>query len=234
MTGPGTPDRGRQLALALPHRPATAREDFLVAPSNALAVAWIDRWPDWPMPGLVVHGPEGCGKSHLAAVWAARADATVLDTGDLVRPGGTPPRRGAAVIVEDVDARVAGDGAAEEGLFHLYNRIVDAKGALLLTGRGAPARWGIALDDLRSRLNALPSAAVSAPDDALLEALFVKHFADRQIRVGRDVVGYLVTRSERSHDAVRRLVARLDRASLADRRTITVRFARRVLETEQG
>jgi chromosomal replication initiation ATPase DnaA len=234
MTGPGTPDRGRQLALALPHRPATAREDFLVAPSNALAVAWIDRWPDWPMPGLVVHGPEGCGKSHLAAVWAARADATVLDTGDLVHPGGTPPRRGAAVIVEDVDARVAGDGAAEEGLFHLYNRIVDAKGALLLTGRGAPARWGIALDDLRSRLNALPSAAVSAPDDALLEALFVKHFADRQIRVGRDVVGYLVTRSERSHDAVRRLVARLDRASLADRRTITVRFARRVLETEQG
>ncbi len=234
MSGREPPGGGRQLALALPHRPAMAREDFLVAPSNELAVAWIDRWPDWPMPGLVIHGPEGCGKSHLAAVWAARADAVTVGGRDLARqPGPALPRSG-AVIVEDADALVAGDGAAQEAVFHLYNRIVEAGGALLLTARRPPPTWEIALADLRSRLNALPSAAVAAPDDALLEALFVKHFADRQIRVDRAVVRYLVARTERSHDAVRRLVARLDQAALAAGRTITVRFAREVLEAADG
>lgn len=219
----------RQLALDLPHRPAMAREDFLVAPSNELAVAWIDRWPDWPVGGLVIHGPRGCGKSHLAAVWAARAEAGTIRSLDVA---GTASSVG-AVIVEDADRLVSGYAAAQEALFHLYNRTVGGGGALLLTACRAPAGWDIALADLRSRINALPAAAVAAPGDDLLEALLVKHFADRQIRVGHDVVRYLVARTERSHDAVRRLAARLDRAALAGGRTITVRFAREVLEDEE-
>ncbi len=204
-----------------------------IAPSNELAVAWIDRWPDWPVSGLVVHGPEGCGKSHLAAVWAARAEARTVGPGGLAGDPGTATLDG-AVIVEDADRQVGGDRAAQEALFHLYNRTVGGGGALLLTARRPPNLWDIALADLRSRIAALPAAAVEAPGDDLLEALLFKHFADRQIRVGPDVVRYLVARTERSHAAVRRLAARLDRAALATSRTITVRFAREILEADGG
>lgn len=231
---PPTPDaEGRQLTLDLPHRPAMARDDFLVAPSNELAVAWIDRWPDWPVGGLVIHGPQGCGKSHLAAVWSARAGAATIRSLTLSDTPGIAPPDG-AVIVEDVDRLVSGHADAQEALFHLYNRTVGGGGALLLTASRAPAGWDIALADLRSRMNALPAAAVEAPGDDLLEALLVKHFADRQIRVGSDVVRYLVTRTERSHEAIRRLADRLDRAALASSRTITIRFAREILEADEA
>ena len=216
-----------QFALEFPQRVALGADNFLVAAPNREAVLWLDRWPDWPSPALAIHGPPGCGKSHLAQVWRARSGAAMVSPEDLARhpPAGLLGERASAVI-EDAD-RVAFD---ERALLHLYNVAGEQGGHLLLTGRTPPARWEIALRDLRSRLAAASAVAVAAPDDALLGALLVKLFADRQLAVGEEVMAYALARMERSFDAARRLVAALDAAALAGRRNITVPLAREVLK----
>ena len=216
----------RQMLLDLGHRAALGREDFLVAPSNRDAVAWLDLWPNWPAPAIAIYGPEACGKTHLAEVWRARSNARVLTTADIADRDAPALLAGAtAVVIEHAD------GVRDERAFlHLFNYLAGQGGSLLLTAATPPAQWTVRLPDLRSRLAALPAIAVGAPDDALIEAVMVKQFSDRQIRVAPDVVAYLVTRVERSLATVRQVVAALDAAALAERRPITVPLARQVLD----
>jgi chromosomal replication initiation ATPase DnaA len=217
--------RPRQLALDLPVRRATGRDAFFVAAPNALALAEIDRWRDWPAGKLALVGPEGAGKSHLAAVWAAEAGAAVKAAADLSGAAALPRH----LVVEDAD-RVAGDDAAERRLLHLHNGVLEAGGRLLLTARTAPARWPVALPDLASRLAATPVARIEAPDDALLAAVLVKLFEDRQLAVTPDLVAYCVRRMERSFAAAQALVAALDARALATGRTPGRRLAAEVLD----
>ena len=219
-----------QLPLDLGHLPALGREDFLVAPSNESAVKWLERWPDWPRPALALHGPPGSGKTHLAHVFTTRARAAGIITA-FIEPvtlavATVPSRLGdaRAVVVDDANR------APEQALLHLHNLVAERRGHLLVVAAEPPSRWPIALADLRSRLLAAPAVAVNAPDDALLSAVLVKLFADRQVTVAADVIGYLVARIERSFAAVRAAVAALDAAALAEKHAITAPFARRVLK----
>jgi len=219
----------KQLPLEFGHRSAMGEADFLVTPGNADAVAWLDAWPDWPAPALVLFGPSGCGKSHLAQIWRARSRANLIlpedlrtdDIPDLLRPMRT--------IVIDHAHGVAGDAGLERSLFHLYNLAKEMGGALLLLADQAPVNWVLRLPDLRSRLLAAPAIGMTIPDDALLMAVLIKLFADRQIRVGEDVIHWLMTRTERSFANARDVVDRLDRAALAAKKPITVPFCRTVL-----
>lgn len=220
----------RQMLLDLGHRAALGREDLLVAPSNQDAVAWLDLWPNWPAPALVIYGPEACGKTHLAEVWRTRSHARVLDPRDVVGRDAPALADGASAVVVEYADRVTD----ERALLHLFNYLAGQGGSLLLTAAAAPVQWPLKLPDLRSRLAALPAIAVGAPDDALIEAVMVKQFSDRQIRVAPDVVAYLVARVERSLAAVRKVVAALDAAALTERRPITVPLARQVLDRMSG
>ncbi|NKB58910.1 MAG: DNA replication protein [Alphaproteobacteria bacterium] len=215
----------KQLALDLAHRPAHGAEDFLVAPCNAEAIAWLDRWPDWPGPALALHGPAGCGKTHMAHVWKARSGALLLKPDEVAA---TAPdvllTRSNRLIIDDASA-----GQDEHALLHLYNMTREAQGHLLITSRVAPARWAIELPDLRSRLSAAPAVAIGRPDDGLIGAVLVKLFADRQLPVESDVLTFILPRMERTFSAARALVAALDRSSLAARRRITIPLARDVM-----
>lgn len=216
--------RAVQLAFDLGHRPALDREMFLVTAANEAAVAWIDRWPDWPASGLVLQGPPGSGKTHLASVWRARAGAATID-GHALDAAMVPALldAGAHLVVE------AAEAAAEQPLLHLYNGVAERRGALLLTATAPPARWGIALADLRSRLSTLPVAEIAPPDDLLIRALLVKLFADRQLSVSAELVDYIGLRIERSFAAARDIVGAIDAAALAAHRRITIPLAQHVM-----
>ena len=214
----------RQLALALPHAESFARDDFLTGASNDAALATIERWPDWADRVLALTGPEGAGKSHLAALWAEKAgarrvSARALGETDLLHALAT-----GALVVED-----ASDELDERALFHLLNLVREEDGYLLLTARMLPATWGVALPDLASRLRAVPVVTVSAPDDALLRAVMVKLFADRQLAVDETLIAYLATRIERSFAAARETVERLDREALRQQRGVTRALAAELL-----
>lgn len=221
-----------QLSLDLPGRPATGRGDFFVSPANALAVAQIDRWRDWPGGKLVLIGPPGAGKSHLTRVWAAESGARVLPAAALVQAtlaaGPTPALVSGHLAVEDVPA-IAGHPEAEQALFHLHNLVLADGGRLLLTGAVPPAQWGIRLPDLASRIMGTQTVRLDPPDDTLLAALLVKLFTDRGIAAPPKLIGWLVLRMERSFAAAGRIVAALDARAMASGRPIGERLAREVL-----
>ncbi len=218
-----------QLALDLPHRVSLDRDDFLVAPCNADAVAWIDTWPEWPR-GLALYGAAACGKSHLAASWRACSKAVEIDA-ELLVVDKVPALIGehTGVVVENVDRIVAGHSGREEALLHLYNLLGERDGTILLTGRVAPRRWNIELADIGSRVRALPAAEIGAPDDDLIACIIIKLFADRQLAIDDDVIAYLLPRMERSFDAAQRWVDRLDQAALANRRRVTAPLVRKLM-----
>lgn len=206
-----------QLALALDHAESLAREDFLSGPSNAAALALVERWPDWPSRTVLLRGPEGSGKSHLAAIWARQSGARTLSPRAL--DGGEVPVALAtgALVLENL----AEDRFDEAALFHLLNLAREERAYVLITARSAPTTWRIAVPDLVSRLRALPVVALETPDDALLRAVIVKLFADRQLVVDEALVSFLATRIERSFAAARAAVGRLDREALRLKRPVT-------------
>ena len=202
--------------LILPIEPASrmTRDDFIVAAANKHALAFLDVWPDWPMPAAALYGPSASGKTHLARIWAERAGAVLADAREF-----RAPVAGAAVV-ENCDS-VAGQ-EHESALFAMFERGTP----LLLTGRGAPATWPAALPDLASRFRALVAFELGEADEALLMALAVKLFADRQVQVPEAVVTELVQQLERSPAALRDFIARADREALSLQKPINLQLIR--------
>lgn len=222
----------QQLNLTLPVRTALGRDDFFVSPANAMALALIESWPDWSGGKLLLSGPPGAGKTHLAHVWAALSGATIHAARDLAEVD-IPALAQGPVAIEDVP-EIADDPKAQTALFHLHNLVLAEGHSLLLSGHGDPAHWGLTLPDLKSRMQGTTVAQLEEPDDTLLAVILAKLFADRQITPHPDLIPYLVGRMDRSFEAARHIVDRLDTLSLSEQRPLTRALARRVLDDEQN
>ncbi len=225
----------RQFALEFPHRESLGREDFLVAECNVEAVTLIDRWPNWPYFGICVYGPEGCGKTHLANVFATNV-ARLTE-----HPYKVPSIRAEllnlenvrkifeehkCLIVENLENMIN-----QETLFHIYNLYRDEGGNILFTANTAPARLPVSLPDLRSRLNILPAIEIKTPDDDLLSALLVKLFDDRQILPAPEVISYMLGNMQRSFSYARRLVEEIDNISLERKHAITIPIVKEAISS---
>lgn len=217
-----------QMTFDLPVKTAQGRDDFFVSPSNALAVEMLENWPKWPSRKLVLIGPKAAGKTHLAHVWATDIEAKIIaakhlaDT-DFANLAQTP------VVVENIP-EISADMPCQKALFHLHNMMQANGSPLLLTADSPPARWQLSLPDLQSRMSATSITTLSAPDDALLSAVLVKLFADRQISVQPKLISYLLKRMDRSLAATAALVLRLDQAALSKGSAITQKLAAQVLD----
>ena len=211
-----------QLRLSFEHTPASGAEDFMPGESNRDALAWLARWPEWPGPALVLHGPPGSGKSHLARIWAKRTGGRWLEHAALAA---ADPNEHRTWVLDDAEPV-----ADENALLSLYNRLREGGGHLLLTARRPVGAWTLRLPDLASRLRAAPIVAIGPPDDALLGAVLLKLFADRQLVVSEALIEYLVRHMERSFAAAQAVVTELDSMSLRLRRPITIALARSLLD----
>ena len=224
MTNSTPIESARQLRLDLGRSPSHAREDFVVSPSNASAVAAVDSWPLWPGGKLALVGPAGSGKTHLARAWAARARAVIPAPGAIEAPAaGAAP-----ILLEDADR-----GLDENALFHLMN-MADTGAGLLITSRTVPSSWPSRLADLRSRLNALTVAQIEPPDDAVLFGLMKKLFSERNIEPKPGVDEFILRRIERSAPAVQDIVRRIDELAGAEKREITRALVSRIVQGDTG
>jgi chromosomal replication initiation ATPase DnaA len=215
----------RQLAFALPHAESFTRDDFLEGPANAAGLALIDSWPDWPNRIMLLVGPEGSGKSHLAAIWAEQSGARGISAHALTATAVPGALATGALVLEDLKS----SDVDERALFHLLNLAREDAAFVLIAARTPPAAFQIELRDLRSRLRALPTVSLLPPDDHLFRALIVKFCADRQLAIDETVVAYLTNRIERSYAAVRRVVELLDAEALRLGRPVTRALAAEVL-----
>lgn len=220
----------QQLPFDLGHREAFAREDLWVSPANADAVAWLDKYPDWGAPALVIYGPAASGKTHICHAWQKATDALEITPGNIGDLRGISDFPQASFI--DDAQQFAGDAERETLLFHAYNRAKEEGAHLLLTATAAPRDWGIALPDLKSRLLAAPAVAISPPDEQLMAVVLTKLFSDRQLFVPQEAVQFAVTRIERSFKALRDLAAAVDQKALAEKRPVTIPLLREIFQAQ--
>jgi chromosomal replication initiation ATPase DnaA len=218
----------RQLAFVLPHAESLTRDNFLEGPANAAGLALVDAWPEWPNRIMLLVGPEGSGKSHLATIWAEQAGARST-TAHALTPASVPGALATgALVVEDIKPAELD----ERALFHLMNLAREDEAYVLITARVPPATLEIELRDLRSRLRAVPVVSLLPPDDQLFRALIVKFCADRQLAVDEAMVSYLATRIERSYAAARQTVELLDSEALRLGRPVTRALAAELLRKD--
>ena len=222
----------QQLSFDLPAKTALGRDDFFVAPSNAMAVALLDPGFTWPSGKLVLTGPAGSGKTHLAHVWAQQSGARIITAQELCETQ-VPLLAQTALVIEDVP-RIAADLEAQKALFHLHNLVLANGNALMVTGRAAPNLWQLTLPDLQSRMQAATHAELQPPDDALLAVVLAKLFNDRQVTPKPDVIPYLVAHMDRSFAAAAEIVEQLDQMALAEKRTLSRPLAIRLMARDHA
>lgn len=220
--------RAEQLPLALTHDAATGRDDLLIAEPVSAAVAMIDAWPHWNAPVVILTGPAGCGKSHLANIWRDKAGA--IDIHPQLGADAATIAAAGPVLFEDADRA----GFDENELFHVINSVRENRTSLLMTARLWPMSWSVELPDLRSRLKAATVVEIGEPDEDLLGQVIIKLFADRQLTIDDRIVAYIVARMERSMQAAQGIVERLDRLALSRGTRITRALAAEVLESLAG
>lgn len=226
-------NNAQQIPLDFAGRTALGLEDFLIGPGNKDAVGWIDRWPDWPAPLLIINGPAASGKTHLAAVWRDKTAAEIVKPEMLIsRSAEQISQVSEAIVLDGIDPWL-GYEEAETTLFHLYNIFKEEQRTFLVTTRMAPSHADFAIADLASRFRAAPVASIHPPDDMLLGSVLIKLFSDRQLTINNDVIKYILPRMERSFSAARDLVAKADSHAMSQKRGISVPLMRDVMASMQ-
>lgn len=222
-------NKAEQIPFDLEPRRALGRSDFQVGKSNCEAVGWIDRWPEWPAPVLILYGAAASGKTHLACVWQEKSGAIFVKPEQLLEKSAEDIfNLGQALVLDGLDPWL-GDRSAETTLFHLYNMLKEQKKTMMITMRMPPSRAEFEIADLASRLRAAPAVQIHAPDDMLLASVLIKLFSDRQLSVSNDVISYILPRMERSFVAARNIVALADKKALSEKKSVSVPLMRKVM-----
>lgn len=198
-----------QLIFDLPCYPAIGTEDFFVSKANSLAFEVVQNWANWNDRRVLITGGKGSGKTHLSHVWANLSGAKFIELNNQEQDLSNIK----TLIIENIDLIIS-IPTFEEKLFHLLNFAKQLDIYVLMTSSVAASRLEVQLLDLSSRLQATEHFPIYPPDDALLSAVLVKQFSDRQINISPSLIEYILKRITRSLSSVSNFVVSLDNLML--------------------
>ena len=214
-----------QLILNFPTNNVYLHEDFYVSSSNKEAYDFINSWPKWYKRIVNVFGPSGSGKTHIASILKSKTSILEVEALDLDDKIFFKYKTKEALIIENINESVS-----EELLFSIWNTALQDNKYLLITSLKPVNSYKFLLPDLKSRANSCISIGIKLPNDDLIGVILAKNFSDKQIKVEKKQIDYIIKRIDRSYENISRFISILDKYSLKKGNPINLKLIKEVLK----
>ena len=214
-----------QLILKFPSHQAYKKEDFYVSPSNQEAYDFINSWPKWIKRTVNIFGPSGSGKSHLASILKSKTSCLQIETKNLSDEIFFKFKTKEVLIIENLDEKVS-----EKLLFSLWNIALQDNKYLLITSKKPINSFKFELRDLMSRVTSSLIIGINLPSDDLISVILAKNFSDKQIKVEKKHIDYIIKRIDRSYEKISQFILTLDKYSLKKGSPFSLKLIKEVLK----
>ena len=214
-----------QLILKFPLNNAYYKEDYYVSPSNQEAYDFISSWPKWIKRIVNIFGPSGSGKTHLTSILKDKTSVLILESQQLDETIFFKFKTKEALIIENLNEKVS-----ENLLFSLWNAALQDNKYLLITSKKPINRYKFKLPDLKSRVSSSVFIGIKLPSDDLMGVIIAKNFSDRQIKVKKKHIEYIIKRIDRSYEKISQFILTLDKYSLKKGSPFSLKLIKEVLE----
>jgi len=214
-----------QLILKFPEHKAYKKEDFYVSPSNQEAYDFINSWPKWIKRIINIFGPSGSGKSHLASILKNKTSCIQVNSNELDEKIFLNFKTKEALIIENLDEKIS-----EELLFSLWNIALQDNKYFLINSIKPINSYQFKLPDLMSRAKSSLIIGINLPSDDLISAIIAKNFSDKQIKVEKKHIDYIIKRIDRSYEKISQFILTLDKYSLKKGSPFGLKLIKEVLK----
>ena len=210
-----------QLILKFPKNLVFKKEDYYVSQSNQEAYDFIVSWPKWIKRIVNIYGPTGSGKTHLASILKNKTRCMQIESKDLKDKIFLEFKTKEALILENLDEKIS-----EKLLFSLWNHALQDNKYLLIPSKKPISLYKFKLKDLKSRV----SIGIKLPDDDLISVIIAKNFSDKQIKVEKKHIDYIIKRIDRSYEKISQFILTLDKYSLKKGTPFSLKLIKEVLK----
>ena len=214
-----------QLILKFPTQQAYKKEDFYVSPSNQEAYDFINSWPKWIKRIINIFGPSGSGKSHLASMLKSKTSCLWIDSNELNEKTFLKFKTKETLIIENLNEKIS-----EKLLFTLWNIALQDNKYFLITSTKPLNSYKFKMNDLVSRVNSSLIIGISLPSDDLISVILAKNFSDKQIKVEKKHIDYIIKRIDRSYEKISQFILTLDKYSLKKGSPFSLKLVKEVLK----
>ena len=214
-----------QLILKFPIHNIYKKEDFYVSSSNQTAYDFIDSWPKWIKRIVNIFGPSGSGKSHLVSVLEKKTSSLKVDSKKLNENIFLKFKTKESLIIENLDEDIS-----EKLLFSLWNIALQDNKYFLITSKKPINTYKFKLLDLKSRINSTLAIGINLPNDDLISVILAKNFSDKQIKVEKKHIDYIIKRIDRSYEKIAQFILTLDKYSLKKGSPFSLKLIKEVLK----
>ena len=214
-----------QLILKFPTNKVYLKEDFFVSPSNQEAYDFINSWPKWIKKIVNIFGPPGSGKTHIASILKSKTPTLEIMSNALNDKIFFEFKTKEALIIENLSEKIS-----ENLLFSLWNTAVQDNKYLLTTSTKPISAYRFKLADLKSRASNCVSIGIKLPSDDLISVILAKNFSDKQIKVEKKYIDYIIKRIDRSYEKISQFISILDKYSLKEGSPFSLKLIKEVLK----
>ena len=214
-----------QLILKFPTNNVYLKEDFYVSSSNQEAYEFISSWPRWIKRIANIFGPQSSGKTHLASILKNKTSTLKIESDKLNDKIFFKFKINEALIIENLNEKVS-----ENLLFSLWNFVLQDNKYLLITSTKPISAYKFKLPDLKSRVSSSLMIGINLPNDDLISVILTKSFSDKQIKVEKKHIDYIIKRIDRSYEKISQFILTLDKYSLKKRSPFRLKLIKEVLK----